>query len=248
MDFDRADTAGAAGVSRLQQQLSPYTAQLLQEACDVALHQPEQLLLQQQGQQAHSWRLAAGAAVTGVEGIEGTAEQLYLRSAALPATQVVADLSSNRPAAEAAQNSTSAAGASLSGARGGSAAAAADDFGPSRMTAPAVVDRGAWGRRQEGDTEGESGALVTHGVVVLVGLVEVVLQRLLCAAAQVAAADPQLLLINSSQSSSGGSSYAAGATGDVLYPLGEGDVWVTAKHVRLAVAQDEQLASLLMIG
>jgi hypothetical protein len=250
MDVDSADAAGDAGAARLQQQLSPYTAQLMQEACDVAMHQPEQLLLLQQGQQARSRLPSAGAAgAAAVSGeFQGTAEELYLRSAALPATQVVADLSSNRPAAEGQPGSDTAAaaagGASLSAGRGGRSAA--DDFGPSRMTAPAVVDRGPWGRRQDGDAEGEPGAEVTHGVVVLVGLVEVVLQRLLRAAAQVAAADPQLLLLKSSQSSS--SSYAAGDSGDVLCPGAQGVVWVTAKHVQLAVAEDEQLAALLLDG
>jgi hypothetical protein len=99
---------------------------------------------------------------------------------------------------------------------------------------------------------GEPGDACTHGVVLLVGLIEVVLKKLLQSAGRIAAADPELLrtITNSSNSSSGGSSSGSeGVCGDgsvLLLESVQAQVLVTAKHVQLAVAQDEDLTELLL--
>jgi hypothetical protein len=104
----------------------------------------------------------------------------------------------------------------------------------------------------------EPGDACTHGVVLLVGLLEVVLKRLLQGAGRLAAADPDLLLSSNSSSSRSGDAAAGSAAAGAAEGAADGHgrvlslqsvqprVVVTAKHVQLAVAEDADLTTLLL--
>ena len=100
-------------------------------------------------------------------------------------------------------------------------------------------------------------------MVLLLGLIEVVLKKLLQQAGRVAAADPEVLGISSRSSggaSGSGGSRKSGEAGEVrgVSEGGVGDsevlllqsvqprVVITAKHVQLAVARDKDLSKILL--
>lgn len=299
-DIDMHDAAAVQQAVPGQQQqpqghegqlvLSPYAAQLLQQACEVTMQHPEHLMLQGTlspadsppssadsiaadpangaAAAAGSPQSAAATARAGVQQTEaGSSAEAHLRAGALPPSR--APQQQDMPRAErAAQTSTAPADAAT--AAGG---AAPGGYRMSFIQAPGTggTRRHQPQQQQQPKDDSEPGDACTHGVVLLAGLVEVLLQRLLRAAAEVAASDPELLLHSSpadpasSQADAVGTAAAgagaagaagAGAASRVPYGLPDGavlmsspgqqpQVLVGAKHVQLAVVQDEDLATLL---
>lgn len=195
----------------------------------------------------------------------------------LPAAELVAQPTATHHSQDAGAAAGAAAGAPETAAAAGTAGGAAGaggSSGPSATEAAAVAATGGSGgargwehmqtarqQQQQQPKVEEPGDACTHGVVLLVGLLEVVLKRLLQGAGRLAAADPDLLLSSSTASKNSSSSSgdaaenaatgaaAGGADGDgrvLLLQSVQPRVVVTAKHVQLAVAQDEDLTTLLL--